>query len=62
MRATISAVIAALALIWVGTPPEGGIMIGLALGWLLAAALPDRDERVPQQSREEELSVHFYDG
>ncbi len=45
MRATLSALLAALALASVGVPAEAGIGMGLGIGWLIAAATPDQGVR-----------------
>jgi hypothetical protein len=62
LRATVSALLAALALTSAGVPAEGGILLGLALGWLIAAALPDPRERVLHGPDDDDFPLHSYDG
>ncbi len=49
-----------LALVWAGIPAEGGLAVGLALGWIIAAARPDRHERVLHDRNAEDYLL-FYD-
>ncbi|HXH89184.1 MAG TPA: hypothetical protein VNI55_11345 [Gaiellaceae bacterium] len=50
-----------LALLWAGVPAEAGIGIGLALGFLIAAATPDRHERVLGHRDTEEFMLLHHD-
>ena len=49
-----------LLLTWAGIPPEAGLGIGLALGFLIATLTPDRHERILTRRSTEEYLL-FYD-
>lgn len=61
IRATLSATLAMLALLWAGVPVEAGIGVGLAIGWIIAATTPDRHERILRHRQTEDFLIHHYD-
>ena len=61
VRASVSAILALLALVWAGVPAEGAFAMGLALGWIIAATWPDRHERVVTRRTPAEYLLFFDD-